>query len=61
MFPSGSLSVTSRPTGTSYGSSILMARDLLRIEEFVLERLEGIVVQMKLHFERAIGHTLPLA
>jgi hypothetical protein len=33
----------------------------LGIEEFVLEGLQGIVVQAELHFERPIGHTTPLA
>jgi hypothetical protein len=31
----------------------------LRVEEFVLEGLQGIVVQVELHLECPIGHTPP--
>jgi hypothetical protein len=40
---------------------VLIPSDLVRIEEFVLEGLQGVVVQVKLHFERAIRHPAPLA
>jgi hypothetical protein len=33
----------------------------LGIEEFVLERRQRLVVEMKLHFEGPVGHTPPLA
>jgi hypothetical protein len=39
----------------------LIPGDLVCIEEFVFEGLQGLVVQVKLHFEGPVGHPPPLA
>src|SRR4029453_979111 len=40
---------------------VLIPGQLLGIEEFVLEGLQGIIVQGELHFKCSIRHTAPLA
>jgi hypothetical protein len=40
---------------------VLIPGNLVRIEEFVLEGLQGVVVQAELHFEGPVGHPSPLA
>ena len=42
-------------------AAVLIPGNPVRIEKFVLEGLQGLVVQVKLHFERAIRHPAPLA
>jgi len=39
---------------------VLISRELLGLDEFVLERFEGLLIQMKLHLECPICHALPV-
>ena len=38
-------------------ASVLIPGYLLRVEEFVLEGLEGVIIQVELRLERSIGHS----
>ena len=41
-------------------ATILIPSGLLRVEKFILEGFQGIVVQVELYFEGPIGYTPPL-
>jgi hypothetical protein len=40
-------------------TTVLIPGDLLRVEEFILEGLKGVVIQVELHLQCPIGHTSP--
>jgi hypothetical protein len=50
-----------RGTHPDQHTSVLILGDLLRVEEFVLEIIEGLLIQVKLALERPIRYTLTLA
>jgi hypothetical protein len=50
-----------RGTRPDQHTSVLIPGDLLRVEEFVLEIIEGLLIQVKLALKRPIRHTLALA
>jgi hypothetical protein len=50
-----------RGTCPDQHASVLISGDLLRVEEFVLKIIEGLLIQVKLALERPIRHTLALA
>jgi hypothetical protein len=49
-----------RGTCPDQHASVLISGDLLRVEEFVLKIIEGLLIQVKLALERPIRHTLAL-